>query len=895
MRYFKFFLLLELLFLNLSQNLQQNRKLQDDEEEEEYEEEEYEEYEEESDDFIPIKTYQRRSLNLGQKKKSTSKIFVYHIKPKKGLSSELIIDFYRRIYDDIDFYIYTNPDDIAYDAEKQVYLNALHEANLEGSDQYIVKDEDFLKSENDLYLVFSAPNVESSTNYIFVSLTNEVYDIEDLFRYTYYNNEKKTFYFYVPPKPEKYIYFQFQCLTAKPNSRIEIYSDEDYSKRKYSKDIKEEVYKNFFEIEQDQEYYISLNLELEDEEDENNGHYFDIAFTFHEYDKPIIFEYAFGESNEFPLVVPQDMYFAYDVERFQDDNILVRVPNLGDKEDKFEFAFYEADSFDDFLGDIKSSDFESVKKITSTEIYKFLLIPRNNKNQNYLIVKPFVDAVSFHDYDTVEMFYSIRLADDPITYGNFQTEKENYLYVKPEDFKNEEADVLVFTSSKPNNIEIIDFNSDSSEYYYLDYFTSYKNQFFFIEGKKLSNEIIVIFNYDYSFVEIRYRFIPNFELLEDNFPSSGRLYKIDDCSKNYFLIWPEHSFESEEDRTFIYHRVVQGQPEIEYGRIFDPNSDINSLFTAKYYDDVMMYDGNEEALIKITCEIPSTFHLFYFSSNNEIQMKSGNYVPVYLNALLSPRVGKQVSVIEYDTMNIELELVKEESIIAQHMKFEFNEHEYELTSDNTIKTFQISNFKDEDYINIYEIKGKMLSFIKMGLKKDDYIEINEPKTYNKNVPDKILIFPFKDLKYAQIFKISNPTDESLYLCIYTDYSNVYINPKETSCQFINKGENVNYTFYLYNIYTNINPVENEKFYTAIKLDEEAIFEYSIDKEYKEETSNNSHTVKGPHYSKRLTFYILMCVVLAFGLFIIFTVKKSDKGIDYLQFAEAAGFTEEINL
>ncbi len=176
MRSLKFFLLIGLLSFYLSKYLQKQRKLQD--EEEEYEEEEYEDDDDEqSDEYIPIKTYQRRSLNLGQRKKSISKIFVYHIKPKKGLKSELIIDFYRRVFDDIDFYIYTNPDDISYDDNQKIYLNALHEANLEGSDQYIIKDEDFLNSEGELYLVFSAPYVDSFTNYIFVSLTNEVYNV----------------------------------------------------------------------------------------------------------------------------------------------------------------------------------------------------------------------------------------------------------------------------------------------------------------------------------------------------------------------------------------------------------------------------------------------------------------------------------------------------------------------------------------------------------------------------------------------------------------------------------------------------------------------------------------------------------------------------------------------
>jgi len=137
----------------------------------------------------------------------------------------LIIDFYRRIYDEVDLFIYTNPDDIAYDAEQQVYINAVHEASLEGSDQYIVKEESFLNNEGELYLVFSAPNAESFTNYIFVSLTNEVYDVEELFRYTYYNNEKRTFYFYIPPKSVEYIYFQFQSLSDTPILRKDFIID----------------------------------------------------------------------------------------------------------------------------------------------------------------------------------------------------------------------------------------------------------------------------------------------------------------------------------------------------------------------------------------------------------------------------------------------------------------------------------------------------------------------------------------------------------------------------------------------------------------------------------------------------------------------------------------------
>ena len=512
-----------------------------------------------------------------------------------------------------------------------------------------------------------------------------------------------------------------------------------------------------------------------------------------------------------------------------------------------------------------------------------------------MIVRPFINATAYHAYDTIEMFYAIRLTDDPVNYGNFQTEQENYLYVRPEDFKKDDADVLVFTSSKPYNIEILDFNLDSSEYYYLNYATSYKSQFFFIEGKKLSNEIIVIFNNDYSFVEIRHQFIPNFEILDDIFLSPGKIFKLTDCSKNYFLFWAEHPFESENDRTYIYHRPVQGNPTVEYGRIFDSNSEINALFTAKYYDETNVYDANEEAIIKITCEIPSTVHILYFTSNNQIQMKAGNYVPVYLNALLSPRVGKQVYVFDEDTMDIELELVKEESLIDQHMKMEFNEHEYELSTDDSVKTFQISGFKDDDYINIYEIKGKMLSFIKMGLKSDGYIEINKDTSYNKNIPDKVFIFPFEKIEYAQHFKITNPTDSSSLICMYTDLSNYYIDPKETSCLYINKGESLNYTIFLKNLYKDEKVDKKQKFYTAFTLEEELIFEYTIDKNYNEVVNDDGGYVRGPNYGKRLTLYIVMCIVLAFGLFIIFTIKKNDKSTDYLQFAEAAGFSEEINL
>ena len=893
MSFLKYILLLFLLFetMGKASKLKSEifRNLQEEEEEDDYD-----------DEYIPIKTYQRRTINIGASKKEVYRIFTYHIRPKKGETCEMTLDFYQRFSEEVIFYLYTDPDQIYYNPNTREFENGLFNTDLDGVDQLVIDEGDFLKEEGNVYLVFSAPNIEAVKNYLFVSLTNEVYEVDYLFRYTYYNVDIKTYYYHIDPRNSEYLYFQFQCLTTNPRSEFAVYEDEEFSKEIYGKTIRKPVFSDFIKI-KEIDYYVSLKLELEDE-DEPQGHFFDIAFTFHNQPKPILTEFIFGQSEEFPVVVPQYVYFVCDIENYQDERLLIKLPYLPDKVESFDYAFYTADSIDDFVNDIDDDDFTKNEESTSyDDTNSYVLIKRKNNKVNYLVFRPYINASAIHDYDTIEYFYALKIIDDPVNYGNFQTENENYLYVQPKDFDKFDADVLVFSCSKPYNIEILDFYIDGSAYYNMDYLTKYKDQFFFIEKSRLKNEILVLFNVDMAYVEIRYQFIPSFELLNDNFPGSGNVFNLYDCSKNYFLIWPGRDFSEESERTYIFYRPVLGYPEVSFGRIFDANNDINAIFNNKYYDtESTFFDANDELLIRIECEIPSSIHLMYFDSGRYIPMQRGNFYPILLNPLVKPRTEKEVIVIDEGTLNIEIEMIKDEGIIEQSFRVNFNNLDYDIDRKNSKITLQAKNYEEDTSFSFYLLKGKMLTFIKIGLDKEDYILVNEDKKFDK-VPEKILIFPLDDLKDAQKFTIKNPSSIAIYMCIFSDYSNVYIDPRKASCHYIDDGDTENFMFYLKNSFKNVETSSKQNYYTAISFDDTDIsLEYKLEKNFKEQKIPGYNDDDGlfnvDTHGMRFTLYILLCIVIFGGLFIMFVVKKGQKeGNDYLQFAEAAGFSEDINL
>ena len=866
--------------------------------------EEEEEDDDYDDEYVPIKTYQRRSINIGPTKKEVYRIFQYHLRPKKGAKCEITIDFYQRYSEEVKFYLYTDKDKIYYNPNTREFENAFLNTDLEGTDQLIIDEGDFLKEEGDIYLVFSSPYLDSKKNYLFVSLTNEVYEVDFLFRYPYYNLDIKTYYFHIDPRPFKYLYFQFQCLscfTSNPKSEFAVYTDEDFSKEIYDKTIKKPIFSDFIDI-KEKDYYVSIKLELENESDDDpQNHFFDISLTFHDHPKTILTEFIFGESEEFPVVVPQYLYFVCNIQEYHHEKLLIKLPYLIDKVDSYAYAFYSSELIDDFVDNIDDKDFKKVETMTSYEYTNtYALIPKTDDKVKYLVFRPYINAIAIHEHDTIEYFYSLKIIDDPVNYGNFQTERENYLYVNVNDFKKFDSDFLIFSVSKPSNLEILDFNFDNSAYYNMDYVTKYKDQFFFIEKSKLKNEIIVLFNPEEVYIEIRYQFMGSFELLNDNFATLGYIFNLNDCSKNYFLIWPGRQLGEESDRTYIFYRPVLGYPEVSFGRIFDTNNDINALFNNKYYDtESIVFDANEELLVRINCEIPSALHLMHFDSPKYLPMQYGKFVPILLNPLIIPRVEKQIIVFDEGTLNVEIEMIKNEGIIEQSFQVNFNSLDYEVNRKNSKITLQANNYEEDSSFSFYSIKGKMLTFIKIGLKKDDYILINEDTSY-KNVPNKILIFPLNDLNDAQNFTIKNPVDKVIYTCIFSDYSNVYIDPTEVSCHYIDEGKTENYIFYLKNTFKNVDKSSKQTYYTAIKIDDNDIsLDYKLIKNFKEEIpkkKDDNEIINVNNNGIRFTLYILLCIIVIGGLFIMIVVKKGQKeGNEYLKFSENAGFSEDINI
>ena len=182
----KIFLLLGLIALTLEKTLEKPlRKNQDDEDDEEEEE-----YEEEGD-YTPIDTYQRRSVRIGTERGSLYKIFKYEINPMKDKDAELVIDLYMRVMQNVKMYIYTDFEDIYLDPKDGEFKDFELDYELFGVDQVISKVEDLLEKQNDIYIVFSATEVENFRTYVTINLINELYEIYSLFRYTYFNDQAR--------------------------------------------------------------------------------------------------------------------------------------------------------------------------------------------------------------------------------------------------------------------------------------------------------------------------------------------------------------------------------------------------------------------------------------------------------------------------------------------------------------------------------------------------------------------------------------------------------------------------------------------------------------------------------------------------------------------------------
>ena len=881
----KLFLLLGIIALTLEKTLQKplrNNQI-DDEEEEEYEEE---------GDFTPIDTYQRRSVRIGTERGNLYKVFKYEINPMKDKDAELIVDLYMRVMQDVKLYIYTNFEDIYLDPKDGEFKDYELEFELYNMDQLVITEGDFLEEQCDIYLVFAATEVENFRTYITINLINELYEIYSLFRYTYFNNQPRTYYFHLDGFEEKkQMFIQFQSLAADPKCSIKISKDEDFEDYILNENMNELQYKNYIQLSKNQEYYIELTLDRESKQ--KHGFTFDVAFTFSDFDtkETVVTNFEEGYSAEVPIVVSQSVYFFIKTSNLNDDNIILRGNLVPEKITKYAYQFYDTSSPEDAAENIKKSGYEELEEEDYTSIGPDIYIKVPNHNEKVLGFRVDFNATSLNPWDTIERFYIIKVMNDPIEYQNTDLEKETLLYIKPSDFSR--GNVLILSTSAIDTITFVDFARTDSDREYLEYINSYKGQFYIFDKESLPNEILLVINEEETYVELRYEFFNDVEILSNNFDSYGRLFSLDDCAKTYLMFSQENPYRNPEDQTYMYFRRVYGDGQVYFGKIYEYNNDINALFSTKYVlDNLKIYDANEEFFVKLTCTKPTYIHLIYFDSTDTFSADTGNFYPIYLDPKKAPYDERSLEMIAR-RIDFELELIRDFSQYNQSFTFEFQNREFNLNLKNPKVLLKATLVEDES-LEFSDIKGKNLVFFKIDLDKDEFMRY-ESSTTLTTIPDKVLIFPFDDRFMVQTFTLKNKNDRPTLICVYNDYSAVYIHPKGGSCFYLNEKQEKVLKFQFGNLFRTWSMIGDEEYYTVFYIDDDITLDYKIEEgedpgyhdwEEYDEDENEDFIDDEPSENQGVTkafmntMIFLFLIVLCIGILIILRITKfQDSGSD----------------
>ena len=862
---------------------QSNRNLQESEEEEYYD-----------DEYVPIETYQRRSIRIGTERGSVYKIFKYFISPIKGQKTNLTIDFYSRVEDDVTLYIYTDEEDIYYDPKNKVFKDSIYEEQCYNQDQIIITEGDFLSEEGYIYLVFSAPEVGDFNTYITLSLENELYEVFYIFRYTYYNNEAKTYYFHINSHDENVnLYLQFQSLISDPDCNIKITTDDEFQNIKFSEHLTQLQYGKFISLEKGQDYYIELTLDRQ--RHYSHGYHFDIAFSFNKYDDPIIIDFEEGFSEEAPIIISQDLFFFMDVSELEYDNVLIRGNYVYNKIESYSYCFYDKSSPHSAVLDFKKNDFKKLKESDFTSVASdvYLKIPRNNndKDKKILGFKVKFNATAINMYDNIEGFYMIKLLKDPLSWSNFNFENENILYLTQSDFEKNNVNVLIASTSNLNGIVILDFSKEDSDAEYLDYIPIYKNQFYIFDKKILPDELILIINEEESYCEFKHRFFNDIEILSNLFDSYGRLFTINDCGKTYLMFSQENENPSEEEKSYIYYRQVYGDAQVFFGRMYEYNNEIESLLNPKYfYESLSLFDADEEFYLKIICSKPSNIHLIYFDSTNTFTADTGNFYPIYLDSKAKPYDERALDMINRK-FDFELELIKDKTQHIQSFNFEFQERNVEMNLKNPKVHFSVTMVENE-LLEFSEIKGKNLVFFKIDLEEEEYVRYEESIKITDVPTNKVLIFPFEERLMVQTFILKNPFDRMCLICIYNDYSSVYIHPIRGSCFYLNERETKTLNFQFGNLFRFWSSIGNEEFYTVLYVDDNIEIDYKIEEgedpgyddsdEFDEEENEPEeiNDIINPTTLNILIFIFLFLISL--GIIIILRITKFNDGLSEMK-------------
>ena len=873
----KLLLLLCIISITYQKLFTNSRKLQEEEEEEEEEEDEEEEDEGE---YTYIQTYQRRSIRIG-KQTSIYKIFLYRVKPIKGKKGELIIDLATNVFENVILYIYTNEEDIYYNPRTNEFEDADFQTELYTKNQVTVT-EDFLSHEVEIYIVFHAPDAQRWRSYVTINLENELYEVYDIFRYTYYNQKEKEYYFDIQVSEEtRYMYVQFQSLINDPNCTMKIATDEDFEDVAYTIKLNEKEFKEFYKIKAETEYYVSLFLGKETTSGRDFN--FDVSFLLLKHDRPVITSFVESYSNEFPIIVSQSVYFFVDVSKLKDDNVVLRGNNVGEKITKYSYAFFNEDSPDDAADNFKDNDFDKLSdnRYSSSGGDVYLQVPKGNGK--ILGLKIDFNAAAASAWDTIDTFYSLKLLNDPITIGNVNLDSETLLYISPDDFK--DGNVLIISTSSMYAISIIDFYQDSSEESILDYLHYYKDQFYIFTKESLPNQILLIINEEQTYCELRYKFFDDIEILPTNFTSYGSLFSLTDCDKTYFLFSSAY-VEIEDKNTYMYYRRVYGDAQVYFGRIYEYTNEIDALFSQKYvYDGLTIFNANTDFFVKLTCSEPSQIHLIYFDSTDSFTADNGKFYPFYLDSKIAAFEEKNLEIVSRN-LKFEIELIKDPTQYVQSFELTFMENDYAFSLKNP-KNYFTQKLTEDEKLEFFNIKGKSLVFFKIALDEEDYQEYKESTTISKLPENKVLVFPYSERYNIQTFKIKNPTDRTALVCLYNDYSRIYIHPREGSCFHLGDGQTKELVFQFGNLFRSYSTIGEENFYTVMFFDEDLTVEYKIeegedpgyddeeeDGEYEEDPEENPDP-DGINYDQKSMDILIFAflIIVCFGIIIIIRITK----------------------
>ena len=892
----KLLLLLGIILLTIQKTLEKPmRKNQEDEEDEE------EEYEEEGD-YTPIDTYQRRSIRIGTERGSVYKVFKYEINPMPKKEAELVIDLYTRVMQNVKLYVYTDFEQIYYEPKDNEFKDFDLEYELYGLDQLVIKDEDFLEGECDIYLVFAALDVEYFRTYVTINLINELYEIYYLFRYTYFNNEPRTYYFHLEGFDEKkYMFIQFQSLAMDPKCYLKIAKDEDFELTVVDTQLEKLQYSNHIPLNKDQEYYFELTLDRERKQ--KHGYHFDVAFTFSDLDtkETVVTTFEEGYSAEVPIVVSQSVYFFIKASNFENDNIILRGNFVPEKITSYAYQYYDTSSPEDAAEKIQDSRYTELEEEDFTSIGPDIYIKVPNNNKKVLGFRVEFNATANNEWDTIERFYIIKVMNDPIEYSNIEIDKETLLYIKPSDFAR--GDVLIMTTSSVDAVTFVDFTREDSDEEYLEYLNTYKGQFFIFDKNSLPNEILLIINEEESFMELKYGFFNDIAILSNNFDSYGRLFSLTDCNKVYFMFSQENPYRNPEDQTYLYFRRVFGDGVVSFGNIYEYSNDINSLFSSKYIlSNLKIYDANNEFFVKLTCTKPTNIHLIYFDSIDTFSGDTGNFYPILLDPKKAPYDERTLEMIAR-RITFELELIRDFSQHNQSFAFEYQNREFEINKKNP-KVLLKSTLVEDESLEFSSIKGRNLVFFKIDLDKDEYIRYESSTTLTR-IPDKVLIFSYDDRFMIQTFTLKNKNDRPTLICVYNDYSAVYIHPKGGSCFYLEEKEEKVLKFQFGNLFRTWSMVEDEEYYTVFYIDDDITLDYKIEEgedpgyndaeEYEDEESEDIYDPDDPSYSNEInksfmnTMIFLFLIILCIGILIILRITKfQDNSSDLARYSLDGG-------